>query len=81
MNFTEDSQKGGSYPQQEKVAAVEPHINIAQQIAKEIILNYDPIQQNEMCRIIRQNVSEQRALRIEGAEKDLAYLKQSLENL
>ena len=80
MNFTSDLQAGGIYPQ-EKVAAVEHHINIAQQMAKDIILNYDPVQQNEMCRVIRQQVSEQRMIRIEGAEKDLAYLKQSLENL
>ena len=80
MNFTSDLQAGCGLPQ-EKVAAVEQHINIAQQMAKEIILNFDPVQQNEMCRVIRQQVSEQRMIRIEGAEKDLAYLKQSLENL
>ena len=80
MNFTSDFQAGGNFPQ-EKVAAIEQHINVAQQMAKDIILNYDPVQQNEMCRVIRQQVSEQRMIRIEGAEKDLAYLKQSLENL
>ncbi len=79
MNQNEFSQMGG-YPS-EKVAAKEQHVNIAEQMAKEIVLNYDPIQQNEIVRVIRQNVSEQRQLRIEEAEKQLCYLKDSFQSL
>lgn len=49
MNFTSGFQAGEDFPQ-EKVSAIEQHINVAQQMAKEIILNYDPVQQNECSR-------------------------------
>lgn len=79
MNPSEFSQIGG-YPS-EKVAANEQHVNIAEQMAKEIFLNYDPIQQNEMVRTIRKCVSEQRQIRIDEAEKNVAYLKDSFQSL
>ena len=45
------------------------------------IIEFDPNQQNEMLRTIRQIVVEHRELEIEKTEKQLAYLKDTFHNL
>ena len=45
------------------------------------ICNFTPEQQNEMLRIIRQIVARRRQIDIEETEKQLAYLKETFQNL
>ena len=45
------------------------------------ICNFTPEQQNEMLRTIRQIVAERRQMKIEETEKQLAYLKETFQNL
>jgi len=45
------------------------------------ICNFNPEQQNEMLRTIRQIVAERRHMNIEETEKQLAYLKETFQNL
>jgi len=45
------------------------------------ICNFTPEQQNEMLRTIRQIVAERRQMDIEETEKQLAYLKETFQNL
>lgn len=45
------------------------------------ITEFEPIQQNEMLRTIRQIVAERRQLEIEKTEKQLAYLKDTFQNM
>jgi len=45
------------------------------------ICEFDPTQQNEMLRTIRQIVAERRQMEIEKYEKQLSYLKDTFENL
>ena len=45
------------------------------------ICDFNPEQQNEMLRTIRQIVAEHRQLNIEETEKQLAYLKDTFQNL
>lgn len=57
------------------------HISVAEQMGKEIVLNFNPGQQNDMLRCIRNMVLERRQLEIEETEKKLAYLKDTLQQL
>jgi hypothetical protein len=70
---------------EEKMEAIQPkqaeHISIAEQMAKEIAINFNPDQQNDMLRCIRNVVSERRQSEIEETEKQLAYLKDTLQKL
>jgi len=45
------------------------------------ICNFTPEQQNEMLRTIRQIVAGRRQMAIEETEKQLAYLKETFQNL
>lgn len=45
------------------------------------ISEFEPSQQNEMLRTIKQIVAERRQLEIERTEKQLAYLKDTFQNL
>jgi len=45
------------------------------------IVEFDPNQQNEMLKTIRQIVAEHRQLEIEKTEKQLAYLKDTFQNM
>ena len=57
------------------------HISIAEQMGKEIASNFNPDQQNDMLRCIRNIVLERRQLEIEETEKKLAYLKDTFQQL
>ena len=56
------------------------HESIANDMGNHIC-NFDPEQQNEMLRTIRQIVAERRQMNIEETEKQLAYLKETFQNL
>lgn len=60
---------------------LEEHIAIAMNMGNEIIKNFNPLQQNDMVRTIKQVIAENRLVLIETAEKDLAYLRDSFQNL
>jgi len=45
------------------------------------ICEFDPTQQNEMLKTIRQIVAERRQMEIEKSEKHLSYLKDTFQSL
>jgi len=45
------------------------------------ICEFEPTQQNEMLRTIRQIIAERRQMEIEKTEKQLSYLKDTFQNL
>ena len=57
------------------------HISVAEQMGKEIASNFNPEQQNEILRFIRNMVAERRQVEIEETEKRLAYLKETFQQL
>jgi hypothetical protein len=59
-------------------ASESEHVKIATDMATHIC-GFNPTQQNEMLGIIRGVVSKSRQLQIDEAEKQLAYLKESIQ--
>jgi hypothetical protein len=57
------------------------HFEIATKMASEIVERYNPEQQNEVLRTIRDFVTTRRKEKIEMAAKELEALKYSLENM
>ena len=62
------------------VKQMSEHESVANDIGIHIC-NFNPEQQNEMLRTIRQIVAERRQMNIEETEKQLAYLKETFLNL
>jgi len=70
-------EKSNSEPMPQKRSE---HDSIANDMGNHIC-NFSPEQQNEMLRTIRQIVAERRQMNIEETEKQLAYLKETFQNL
>lgn len=66
--------------EKEQQLKMSEHEFIANEIADHIC-NFNPEQQNEMLKIIRQITTDRRRMKIEDAEKEAAYLRATLENL
>lgn len=54
------------------------HIEIAENIAREVGENFDPNQQNEMVKVIVDVIRKRRSIRIETVSAELSYLQESL---
>lgn len=63
------------------LSAQPEHKSIAMDFANAMLQQFNPTECNEMLLLIRQRWSEQRAMEIENAEKQIAYLKESLSTL
>lgn len=62
--------------------SVQPeHLSIAMDFANSMIDRFPPHEANEMLNLIRQRWSEYRMMKIEEAEKEIAYIKDSLSGL
>ena len=57
------------------------HKSIAIDFANSMLERFSPTECNEMLLLIRQRWSEQRAVEIEKAERQIAYLKESISAL
>jgi hypothetical protein len=57
------------------------HYAIAMDFANQMSERFNPVQLNEIVKIIKTRIAERREMEIEETAKKLAYLKETLENL
>lgn len=66
------------YENECKQVEKQKHIEIAENIAREVGENFDPNQQNEMVKVIVDVIRKRRSIRIETVSAELSYLQESL---
>jgi len=59
------------------VAKQADHLSVADQMSKEILDRFNPTEQNEVLKVIRTNIIDNRNLRISHLKEELEYLDKS----